>query len=331
MRPAPLAEVRARSALRWAGLDPGQRLEPTTSTNNLVWLAREHVVRISTGLTARLAREAALARQVPDGFPYPRVVAHGTGTGDDWLVTERARGIPLAHRWADLSAGQRRAAVREIADALAVLHSSAFHGHLPPLERPPHLLGAGRDAPAPLRAGLAQAGGLEHVDRGLMADLAERLDRWAPALPSMESATLIHGDLTFENLLHDGTRLTAVLDLEWARPGPADLDLDVLLRACAHPELHVAPHLAQRADPKHYQPVPAWLAEHRPAMLAVPGLPARLRIYQLAFDLRELLEAPPAHPAHTLHPSHALRRLQRLAVGRSHLDEAWVADVIGTT
>jgi hygromycin-B 7''-O-kinase len=327
-RGSPLAELRARNAMRWAGLDAEQPLEPATSATNQVWLTPGHVVRVSSGLTARLAREAAVAQLLPPEVPYPRVVAHGSGSGDDWLICARVLGTPLAHLWPDLDRPTRRAAAADLAAALRALHQVHVREPLPPLERVPHLLEPTHTPLAALREGLERAARLPHVDRGLLLDLAHMLEGWAPALPSLEATTLIHGDLTFENMLHDGDRLSAVLDLEWARPAPIDLDLDVLLRTCAFPELHVAPQHASRADAQDYQPVPAWLAEDHPDLFAADRLLDRLRIYDLAFTLRELLESPPRQRAAGLDPRHSLRRLQRLASGRGHVDDPWVRDAL---
>lgn len=314
--------------MRWAGLDADQPLEPATSATNQVWLTPGHVVRVSSGLTARLAREAAVAQLLPAEVPYPRIVAHGSGSGDDWLICTRVLGSPLAHRWPDLDRATRRAAVADLAAALRALHQVRVRDPLPPLERLPHLLEPSHTPLAPLREGLERAARLPHVDRGLLLDLAHMLEGWAPALPTMEVGTLIHGDLTFENLLHDGERLSAVLDLEWARAAPIDLDLDVLLRTCAFPELHIAPQHAHRAQAQDYRPVPTWLAEDHPDLFAAERLLDRLRIYDLAFTLRELLESPPPRPANALDPRHSLRRLQRLAAGRAHVDDPWVRDAL---
>jgi hygromycin-B 7''-O-kinase len=317
--------------MRWAGLDADQQLEPASSATNQVWLTPGHVIRVSSGLTARLAREAAVAQLLPEEFPYPRIVAHGTGSGDDWLIGTRVLGVPLAHLWPELDRATRRAAVAALAAALRALHRVRVHEPLPPLERVPHLLEPTHTPLAPLREGLERAARLDHVDRGLLLDLAHMLEGWAPALPTLEDATLIHGDLTFENMLHDGERLSALLDLEWARPAPIDLDLDVLLRTCAYPELHVAPEHAHRAQSEDYRAVPAWLAEDHPDLFAQDRLLDRLRIYDLAFTLRELLETPPGRPASGLDPRHSLRRLQRLASGRGHLDDPWVRAALPTT
>jgi hygromycin-B 7''-O-kinase len=318
-RSSPLAEARARSALRHAGLDPTSPLEAASSTSNQVFLTPTHVVRVSSGLTTRLTREAAIAEVLPPGIPYPQVVARGSGAGDDWLVLERLPGRPLAHLWPALDADTRRAAVSSLAGALRALHEAPVPAALPALDHPPHLL---RPGPEPLRSlyrGLVDLVQLPHVDRGLVAELARLVHEWSGAIDVGPATGLIHGDLTFENVLHDGVTMTGLLDLEWCRAGPADLDLDILLRMCAHPDLHVAEQHADRAASEDYRQVPLWLAEDHPGLVAAPRLSERLRTYATAYEVRSLLADPPDRPRASLDERHPLRRLARTAAGRYHL------------
>jgi aminoglycoside phosphotransferase (APT) family kinase protein len=92
-----------------------------------------------------------------------------------------------------------------------------------------------------LLAAIDKAALLPNVDARLLDEVRRLVVTTADHLTPFDSPTLIHGDLTFENILWDGERITALLDFEWARQGPPDLDLDILLRFCAYPHLHVAP------------------------------------------------------------------------------------------
>jgi hypothetical protein len=110
-------------------------------------------------------------------------------------------------------------------------------------------------------------------------------------------------------VLWSGTGIAAVLDLEWARPEAPDLDLDVLLRFCSHPFLHVSQgreHLARAED---YRLVPKWLQDAYPALFERPHLPERLTVYGLAYDVRDLMAEPPDRPLEQLGPFHPIRRI----------------------
>ena len=80
---------------------------------------------------------------------------------------------------------------------------------------------------------LDKARSLAHVDPDLIASLIAYVKATADVLEPYSVAMFVHGDLTFENVLWDGDQVTALIDFEWARGAPSDLELDVLLRFCA--------------------------------------------------------------------------------------------------
>lgn len=317
-----LAELRARTALRDAGLDPSAPLERASSVTNEVWLTPTHVVRVNRTHDSRLAREAKVADALPEEVGYPRIVAHGHHNVEDWLVCTRVPGTPLAHHWPDLSRDERRSAVRQLARRLAALHSTEAPPDLPPVIGTPQLLEVGSPDPAPpVIAALERAGRLEHVDPIVIQEAAELVLEIGDALQPFSATTLVHGDVTFENVLwHDG-EVTALLDVEWSRPGPSDLDLDIVLRCCAHPQLHVAERYEAVTRPEDYAEVPGWLAEDYPELFAYPRQIDRLRVYSIAYDVRDLLANPPPAGIRDLSPLHPYHRLARVVQRRSYLDD----------
>ena len=130
----------------------------------------------------------------------------------------------------------------------------------------------------------------------------------------------MHGDLTFENVLWDGQRITAILDFEWARPGPADLDLDVFLRFCALPHLHVAEDYEHLTHAEDYREVPWWLAEDYPELFSFPNQFERVRLSSIAYDVRDLLITPPNDEVGNLSQHHAYHRLAATVDGTSYLN-----------
>jgi aminoglycoside phosphotransferase len=316
-----LAEVRARTALREAGLDPTVPLTRASSVTNEVWLTDEHSVRVNRRPSNRLYREALVAQVLPPQVGYPPIVAHGGGRGEDWLIQERQPGRPLAHVWPLLTEQQRRDAVERLAGRLRALHATEAPSDLPPIDDAPQLLAVGSSDPtAPVLAALARAGHLEHVDPLLMVSAAEMVSKLAPALDPFEATTLVHGDVTFENVLWHDDDVVALLDVEWARPGPRDIDLDILLRCCAYPELHVGEEYVDQTRAEDYADVPWWLGSTYPELFEFPRQIDRVRIYSIAYDVRDLLDSPPAVPPHRLPDRHAHHRLQRVVERKSYID-----------
>lgn len=315
-------EARARRALEGAGLDLSMPLERASSVTNEVWVSEHYVIRVNRRMDQRLRREALLGPQLPEEVGYPNVVAYGGELGADWLILERVPGLVLARCWPAMTRGERREVIRQFAAKLRTLHQFQCPPDLPETTSPQLLGGAADFSPCSrLLEALEQAKHLEHVDASIIS-AAERIVRdKAFALDPWRTDTIIHGDLTFENILWDGTQITAILDFEYARPGPPDLDLDVLLRFCAYPFLHVAEDYEHLTLAEDYAEVPWWLGEDYPELFGHPHQFDRVRIYCIAYDVRELLLFPPQRRARDLSEHHPLNRLMRTTQGTSHLDK----------
>lgn len=314
--PNRLSQLKAQHALKAAGLPP-QNLTPASSVNNEVWLGDRVVVRVDTARRGRLRREATLAAHLPKGLHYPRVLSWQADTVSDVLVQRRHPGRPLAHVWSTMSDEGRQAAIEQLARQMRRLHSVATPAELPPIDSP-QLLDAGAAEPArPLLTAIDAARRLHHVDPGFLSDVAVLAFQSASALEPFTDARLVHGDLTFENLLWDGEHLT-ILDYEFARGAPADVDLDILLRTCAYPFLHIAPQFAASAHPRDYASVPRWLCETYPELFGHPRLNERLTLYSIAFDMHDLITYPPAHVRDN-EPTNPLTRMRLTLEGRSYV------------
>jgi hygromycin-B 7''-O-kinase len=316
-----LAEIRARTALRGAGLDPTVQLTRASSVTNEVWLTDTHSVRVNRHPNNRLYREALIAAILPEEVGYPKIVAHGGARGEDWLVQERMPGRPLAHVWPTLTEAQREKAVISLAERLAALHRTRAPHGLPPIEHAPQLLEVGvPDPTGPVLDALERASKLEHVDPVLLVEARDMVERLSNTIIPFESETLVHGDVTFENVLWADDEVTALLDVEWARPGPKDLDLDILLRCAAYPHLHVAEQYVPQTKTEDYDGVPWWLGKAYPSLFEYPRQIDRVRLYSIAYDVRDLLAHPPHVPPRHLPELHAYHRLERVVHRRSYID-----------
>ncbi|HYF45710.1 MAG TPA: aminoglycoside phosphotransferase family protein [Acidimicrobiales bacterium] len=317
-----LAMARARAALAKAGLDPSVDLQPLSSVTNEVWLAGKHVVRVNRHPVPRLWREATLATMLlPAGVGCPPIVAYGGIIGADWMITERLPGQVLARCWPAMSVEDRRRATRQLADKLRMLHRYRLAEPLPEISMP-HMLAssAGPGSVERLMSGLDVVQDQEFVDPVLIVRAKMLVRESLAALDPVPASTLIHGDIHFENILWDGERITGLLDFEWARAAAPDLELDVFLRFCGFPFLHVAADYEQVTLPEDYADVPRWLAEDYPELFAHPRLRDRLRVYSIAYDVRELLLDPPTRPVDELSHLHPYHRLADTVDGRGHID-----------
>lgn len=314
-----LGELRARRALAAAGLDRECALAPVDSATNEVWVADDVVIRLNRRTHPRLRREAQVAAVLPPAVLSPPVVASGAEAGSDWLVVRRVRGTPLIRCWPLLGRADRRRAVTELVAALRAVHATPAPADLPVAEAP-QLLVPGTHATDPICAALERAGSLEHVDAGAMGDAIGWVRTMRTALDPFESSTLVHGDLHFQNVLWDGEHMTALLDFEFARAAPPDVDLDVFLRFCSMPFLFVPEGREAEARVEDYADVAFWFRDDYPELFAHRRTFDRLRLYTVGFDVRDLLENPPTRPAKELTRHHPYRRLLATLRGSGHLD-----------
>ena len=316
-----LGRARALAALQAIGA-PAAGLVRADSVTNEVWLTDDLVVRVNRDASLRLHREAVLSQVLPEEVGYPQLIQHGGEAGSDWLVAMRLPGVPLSRAWPELSPTARRDAVHQIADRLKAVHRTPCP-RLDGLHDVPQLLDpapSGGQAVQRLQNAIARASALPNVDPTVMADASRMVADLAPSLDPFDAGTIVHGDLTFENILWDGAEVTALLDFEYARPGPPDLDLDVLLRFCALPHLHVAPDYEHLTRAEDYAEVPWWLAEEYPELFSHPRQLDRVRLYSIAWDVRELLAFPPQEPLTRLHKHHPYQRLSQALRGTHYLD-----------
>ncbi|MEM8925973.1 MAG: aminoglycoside phosphotransferase family protein [Actinomycetota bacterium] len=313
MRSTHLAEARARQALRASGLPFAGPLERASSTHNEIYLGERWVVRINSDITPRLEREASLYAALPDHPWTPVPVAFGGNTGSDYLIVERKPGRALAHHWPDLTPEHRKNAVRQLVEYLWLLHATPTPPDLRHPDHCPQLLDeTARPPVAPMLAAIEQMRSNRSADRGLLDAMERATIDLAPALGLIDTTHLIHGDLTFENVLWAPGSVTAIVDFEFSRGGPRDLELDVLLRFCAFPDLHIGELHAARTSVDDYASVPGWLAEYYPALFNCPRLQDRLMLYALSFELDQMLRNPSDSPRHRLDRRHPSNRVASL-------------------
>jgi aminoglycoside phosphotransferase (APT) family kinase protein len=265
--------VRRQTALAACGLDRDLPMTRGPSYANEVWLGSEVALRINVRGVGRLAREARIAARVPREARYPEVITVGHDGEIEWMLVRRVAGIDLGRAWMTMTAAQRERAIHQLADALAALHATPTDG-IPDDIRPPHTLPLG-----PL---------VELIDEILLphdAEIAELATafvttRW-PAFDDRDTG-LAHGDPHLENVMWDGTGVSALLDLEWSRPSWLHADLEILLAVAATPRLFAGADYDSTLDPAAFRDLPRWLAAARPAWFDHPRLIDRLEVLALS-------------------------------------------------
>ena len=299
-----------------------ETLERLRGWSNQVWVAETHVVRISSGRFPLSFAYEARALRALEHVACPRVVATGEAGGHEWMIQTRLPGVSLLTAWPGLSVTDREAAMRSLASALRAVHETPTGSDLgePPWRAA--ALGPGGDASMAYRAPpnayprLIDANLQARTATDLLLRDAGRFIESRLGLFERDTPVLTHGDVSFANVLWDGEQ-AALVDFESAGLAPLDRELDLLLRFLCAPR-EFSPDAAGTAP--MFSPVLPWLRDAYPALFDHPDLIARLEVYDVLWELVQLLNFPPGHPRDTA------ARLARILAG----DAIWkpaVADL----
>ena len=315
--------LRVATILRKAGITNAGTPERIAGSTNEVWRAGEFIIRVGMVPGAnRLRREAQLVRYLPWGTNYPAVVTAGEEPFGEWLIVRRLAGVALSDFWASADRQTRRRLTHDLARGVKDIHQTVLSPEVQAelaydensKSEMPHVF------PPALVEMLSTASEFPWIDTGLVAALLQKTNEVANAFDGTAFG-LVHGDLHFENVLVNNGILASILDFEWCRPGPAEIDLDVLARFCEHPDLTVGG--VNKADRDSYRPVLGWICEVYPELFSAANLRDRLMLCALAAEIPWLIAMPPTGPAHSLSPFHPVNRLREL------LDRGTAAERLG--
>ena len=284
------------------------------SGSNDAWRIGDRVVRICwRGDIDRLLRESAIADALPATVPHPRVDDCGRDDELSWAVSPLVAGTSLSDLWRTAPEDQLRELTRQSAEILRALHAWAPPADLATMLRQARQL---PEADALSLAGVLAAPthpvhqetlvaflrSTPFVDGDLLDAAAERIKAAQAVLtPSADQDVFIHGDFTPGNILVDADQITAVLDFEYARLGPATDDL-------ALPWIWVD----QQSTSRRAELFLDWLREDYPELFQPPDLATRRLIAEFGFALCGCIVWPPDQPEDQLTPSHPLHLLRRL-------------------
>jgi len=279
--------------------------------SNDAWLFEDCVLRVCwRGDRDRITREAAVLESLPMSIPHPTLLDTGRTVDLSWLVISRGPGVPLDRDDADRE-GLIRDVTRGLSGALRQLHQWTPPTHVAALLEEVTRHDGGGSACAkevvPTRvddiiAVCHDVAELRFVDPGLIRSAVERVEglrEFAPA--TSQSNAVVHGDPAWGNVLvHDG-RLSAVIDFEWVRLGPIELELVV--------PIFLGYTFAG------FQRQVTWMREDYPELFAGEHFAQRMWLYQLSFAARGVLWWPPDSVEEHLTREHHLHNLRRLVDG----------------
>jgi aminoglycoside phosphotransferase (APT) family kinase protein len=320
----PVARRRLQHVARLAGLSlTGDEPFHETTSNDTWLLSDEIVLRVCyRGDVDRFIREAELAAALPDSVPGPQVLDYGRDQFLSWIVLKRVHSTSLWEAWGRQSETVLRSYVAQLAEILRSLHewqppaqllARYAAAALSDTETDPTVI-ANDLTPLSvhhLNRLIEHAYERPYSDRDVLDRIAARLAEVAGGLvfdPAED--VVLHGDYTPGNFLIQDGRVVTLLDFEWSRRGPRDIEL-------ALPGYWA---WLDGQEPGSGRPrfLP-WLAEFYPELFDVPDLEQRQWFYRTGFALSGLIHLPAYAPEAYLAPGHGLRQLRHLAEARRTL------------
>jgi aminoglycoside phosphotransferase (APT) family kinase protein len=268
------------------------------SWSNDTWLTSGSVLRVCwRGDRERLVREAMLLRSLPGAVPHATVLAAGRTGGLTWIVLRRLPGERLDLVWPTLSRQEQRDAVAGLAGALKALHEwkppvvlrqQLQQAALARPVTPEDIIGAGI-VPLPISRLLLLLGWLEEqpgMDSDLAGRVRARIGELRPLVSDaeFEGGVVVHGDASFANVLWHRGRLAALLDLEWARLGPPDLEFATISGDDADIQARGVSGGVSASE----LPLFTWLRAGYPELFARRYLTERVWLYDICFRIRQI-------------------------------------------
>ena len=310
------AHGRLSAVAKDAGLGSIDGAVRLPSASNEAWKVGVIVVRISwSGDRERAGREVTVLQHLPASVPHPEVLGHGTTADRTWTLTRWVPGDIAMDTWRTMSSAGRDRLAGQLADALAALHQWS-----PPADVRDQVADRGSAAyvhdligqdvnPLPIDRALAlvdEAKRSLHADPSVIDAVAERLRELRAFDVGRVDDAVIHGDIHLRNMVASGSSLQTVLDFEWVRLGPPDLDLQAFLRAEKEAE---SDDMITR------------LAAHYPRIVAHPRVVERLWLYDLACTLRDVIVCPATTAPEHLRSHHPLRRLPAIVESPAYIEQ----------
>lgn len=268
------------------------------SWSNDTWMTDDAVLRVCwRGDRDRLDRERQLLTVLPASLPHASVLSFGTWEDGSWIVLRRIPGERLDLAWPTLSFDQRQRAARRVGELIRSLHrwtpppetrsllsaSTSITNKSPAEIAGSMLVPWPQDRLSPL---LPWSEVLLSGHEDLQRALCDRSEDLGPVAPEAEfdGSTVVHGDAHAANVLCDGGEIVALLDFEWARLGPADLELEAICRDDPVIEAGIEDRGVLATEVFAL----TCLRDSYPELLAGEHLTERLWLYQLCAEIRDL-------------------------------------------
>ncbi len=269
------------------GLKP-RKIQPLNGgqVNQVYRINQEYVLRIGAREDAfqRLKGETELIQSLPDEIPVPEIYAFGEQDDMVYQIQQFIPGQKLYAVWKDLPPVAQENIVAELATYLKILHSriAPHFGYIYEDTQPydswtDYLADKLKRTLEEIDAyHLQMVPGFVELAAGYFGEHKHVLQDAVPAL--------VHGDLSFTNILVNNGRISALLDFEYAMQAPKDYELRVMEDFCLYPNDYTEEdnEVFCTGDFASFLPL---LRKHDPELFEAPHLRERMDLYHLEATL----------------------------------------------
>lgn len=280
-------------------------LLPSGYSPNVIYDVNDrYILRISqaVGSAERFAREKRTLEQIQHVVGVPKVLGIGElGPRGGWhyLLLSKIPGRDLFRLWFDATDELRHHYIDQLMSIVIQVHNTPTKHY-----RIGYYQTAIRDWDSTWIAGhdkyiswLLEQVRIMPLDTQLASLIADvEVFYWSNrlVLTSELGPCFAHGDLQLYNVIAENQHVTGIIDWEWAYGGGTEPDFDLaqFVRGAIYPADIADETLADRVTSEDYEVlVPSLLAGYK-KLTALSGLLTRMTIYQLEYELHQLMSRP---------------------------------------
>jgi len=280
-----------RTICQKEGLKP-RKIQPLHGgqVNHVYRINEEYVLRIGARDDAfqRLKCETELLQNLPSEIPVPKIIAFGQQDDKVYQIQQFIPGQKLYTQWKNLQPSVQDNIAAELAGYLKILHSQPashfgyFFEDTHPYDSWPDYLSA------KFKRTLEEIEAFQiQMVPGFVEFAADFFDAHKHVLRDAVPV-LVHGDLSFVNILVNNGKISALLDFEYAMQAPKDYELWVFEAFCLYPNDYAEDEneFFCSADFGNFLQL---LKKHDPALFEIPHVRQRVDLYHLDAALSSYL------------------------------------------
>jgi len=256
--------------------------------NSVYQIGEALVLKIENELDVTPHQPEIMSLALRAGAKVPKILDFGQIDGKRYLLMSKISGRKLSEDWFSFSDEQKENLIRQIVEQLKIFHSIGFAKYS---SRRPNEFDNWETAIDWLtnldRIEVDKIAGRHREDFELVRDFYLSHKQ---LLYDSDPPVLVHNDLHFENILHEGGELTGIIDFDFARQAPKDYELWHLLDSLRVPKYFVEEKLEKSWENFKVGQEIAWFKKYYPELFEKKDLITRIKLYITEDIIGDLLD-----------------------------------------